>query len=136
MTSRRRFITTTSSQFTALAAATLAWPWAAQAQTVDTTRLLVGFPAGGTVDALARRLADKLRGGFAKTALVENKPGAGGRLAVEELKRSAADGTSLLVTPAAMITLYPPHWRLPAARQSGQAAGARHVWPQTLALFT
>lgn len=107
MTSRRRFITTTSSQFTALAAATLAWPWAAQAQTVDTTRLLVGFPAGGTVDALARRLADKLRGGFAKTALVENKPGAGGRLAVEELKRSAADGTSLLVTPAAMITLYP-----------------------------
>jgi tripartite-type tricarboxylate transporter receptor subunit TctC len=39
--------------------------------------------------------------------LVENKPGAGGRLAVEELKRSAPDGTTLLVTPAAMITLYP-----------------------------
>jgi tripartite-type tricarboxylate transporter receptor subunit TctC len=56
---------------------------------------------------VARRLADKLRGTYAKTVLVENKPGAGGRLAVEELKRSAPDGTTLLVTPAAMITLYP-----------------------------
>jgi tripartite-type tricarboxylate transporter receptor subunit TctC len=93
-----------------LAASLLATaPWAARAQgaPVETTRLLVGFPAGGTVDATARRLAEKLRGSYAKTALVENKPGAGGRIAAEELKRSAADGTSLLVTPAAMITLYP-----------------------------
>ena len=103
MTHRRRFLSTT----TALAATTLAWPLGVRAQSVDTTRLLVGFPAGGTVDALARRLADKLRGSYAKTALVENKPGAGGRLAAEELKRSAADGSSMLVTPAAMITLYP-----------------------------
>ena len=93
-----------------LAASLLATaPWAARAQaaSIDTARLLVGFPAGGTVDATARRLADKLRGVYAKTALVENKPGAGGRLAAEELKRSPADGSSLLVTPAAMITLYP-----------------------------
>lgn len=84
-------------------------PWAARAQSgpLETARLLVGFPPGGTVDATARRLADKLRGSYAKTALVENKPGAGGRLAAEELKRSAPDGSSLLVTPAAMITLYP-----------------------------
>ena len=73
----------------------------------ETARLLVGFPAGGTVDAVARRLADKMRGGYAKVVLVDNKPGAGGRLAAEELKRSAPDGTLLLVTPAAMITLYP-----------------------------
>lgn len=95
-------------QFIATGTAALAFsPWAALAQSVDTTRLLVGFPAGGTVDALARRLADKLRGAYAKTALVENKPGAGGRIAAEELKRSAPDGATLLVTPAAMITLYP-----------------------------
>ena len=56
---------------------------------------------------VARRVADKLRGGYAKVVLVENKPGAGGRLAVEELKRSAPDGSTLLITPAAMITLYP-----------------------------
>lgn len=79
----------------------------AQAPSLDTARILTGFPPGGTVDVVARRLADRLRGSYAKTMLVENKPGAGGRLAVEELKRSAPDGTTLLVTPAAMITLYP-----------------------------
>jgi tripartite-type tricarboxylate transporter receptor subunit TctC len=82
-------------------------PGLARAQGIETTRVLCGFPAGGTTDAVSRRIADKLRGSFAKVALVENKPGAGGRLAVEELKRSASDGTSLLLTPAGMITLYP-----------------------------
>ena len=82
-------------------------PWLSQAQALETSRILTGFPAGGTVDVVARRVADKLRGNFAKVTLVENKPGAGGRLAVDELKRSANDGSSLLITPAAMITLYP-----------------------------
>jgi tripartite-type tricarboxylate transporter receptor subunit TctC len=79
----------------------------AQGAPIENTRVLCGFPAGGTTDAVSRRVADKLRGSFAKVALVENKPGAGGRLAVEELKRSAPDGSSLLLTPAGMITLYP-----------------------------
>jgi tripartite-type tricarboxylate transporter receptor subunit TctC len=78
-----------------------------RAQSLETARILTGFPAGGTVDVVARRVADKLRGSVAKVVLVENKPGAGGRLAVDELKRSPADGSSLLITPAAMITLYP-----------------------------
>jgi tripartite-type tricarboxylate transporter receptor subunit TctC len=56
---------------------------------------------------VARRVADKMRGTYAKVVLVENKPGAGGRLAVDELKRSAPDGSTLLITPAAMVTLYP-----------------------------
>lgn len=79
----------------------------ASAQTLDSARILCGFPAGGTTDAVSRRIADKLRGVSAKAVLVENKPGAGGRLAVEELKRSANDGSVLLLTPASMITLYP-----------------------------
>lgn len=93
-----------------LAAAAAALPWSARAQVppaLDTARILTGFPAGGTVDAVARRLADKLRGAHARTVLVENKPGAGGRLAVDELRRAAPDGSTLLITPAAMITLYP-----------------------------
>jgi tripartite-type tricarboxylate transporter receptor subunit TctC len=104
MIQRRDFIAHSASAAAILLSAA---PFVAQAQMLDTARVLVGFPAGGTVDALARRLAEKLRGPFAKNTVVENKPGAGGRLAAEELKRSAADGTSLLVTPAAMITLYP-----------------------------
>lgn len=96
-------------QFTLSSAALLALGAAgsALAQSLDTARVLCGFPAGGTTDAVSRRVADKLRGAHAKTVLVENKPGAGGRLAVEELKRSANDGSTMLLTPAAMITLYP-----------------------------
>jgi tripartite-type tricarboxylate transporter receptor subunit TctC len=78
-----------------------------RAQPIETLRILTGFPPGGTVDVVARRVADKVRGGLAKAVVVENRPGAGGRLAVDELRRSANDGSSLLITPAAMITLYP-----------------------------
>ncbi len=94
--------------FVASLAAAAAWPLNSLAQTpLDTARILTGFPAGGTVDVVARRVADKLRGGHARVLLVENKPGAGGRLAVDELRRSPADGSTLLITPAAMVTLYP-----------------------------
>lgn len=94
---------------TLLAAAPLimAAPRLAFAQTLETARVLCGFPAGGTTDAVSRRVADKLRGGYARTALVDNKAGAGGRIAVEEVSRAAPDGSTLLLTPAAMITLYP-----------------------------
>ena len=109
MLDRRHFLATTG-------AATLAWPLLASAQgsatalapALATTRVLCGFPAGGTTDAVSRRVAEKLQsGGFAKVSLVDNKPGAGGRLAVDELRRSPSDGSVLLLTPAAMITLYP-----------------------------
>ena len=99
---RRHFLATSGA-----AAAVAGWPGLAFAQGIETARVLCGFPAGGTTDAVSRRVADKLRGGYAKVALVENKPGAGGRIAVEELRRSAPDGATLLLTPAAMITLYP-----------------------------
>ena len=97
--------------FIATGAATAAWPHLALTQALDNARVICGFPAGGTTDAVSRRVADKLRGGYAKNTLVENKPGAGGRLGVEELKRSAPDGSSLLLTPASMITLYPHIYR-------------------------
>jgi len=102
MTTRRQLLAGATGAFTLAAL-----PGLVRAQTIETARILVGFPPGGTVDAVARRVADKMRGSYAKNVIVENKAGAGGRLAVEELKRSAPDGTTLLVTPAAMITLYP-----------------------------
>src|SRR5512134_3121823 len=79
----------------------------ATAQSLPSAKVLCGFPAGGTTDAVSRRVAEKLQGSCAKVALVEKKPGAGGRLAVDELRRSPGDGSVLLLTPAAMITLYP-----------------------------
>jgi len=75
------------------------------AQTPAVARIYVGFPAGGTADALSRRLADKLRGTYAPTVVVENKPGAGGQIAVTTLRDSAPDGSTLLVTPSSLISM-------------------------------
>ena len=81
---------------------------AVAADPIPTAKVLCGFPPGGTTDAVSRRIAEKLQAsGYAKVAFVDNKPGAGGRLAVDELKRSPANGSTLLLTPAAMVTLYP-----------------------------
>jgi tripartite-type tricarboxylate transporter receptor subunit TctC len=74
---------------------------------VDTLKILVGFPPGGTTDVMARKVADKLRGGYARVALVENRAGAGGQLGVVALKDSPADGSTMLLTPSSMLTIYP-----------------------------
>jgi tripartite-type tricarboxylate transporter receptor subunit TctC len=74
---------------------------------VDTLKIIVGFPPGGTTDAFARRMAEKLRGVYATTVVVENKPGAGGQIGVTTLMAAPADGTVMLFTPGSMITIYP-----------------------------
>ena len=80
------------------AAAALGAPARAQ-QRIDTLRVLCGYPPGGSVDVVSRRLAERLGKGYARATLVENKPGAAGRLGVDALTFSAADGSALLVTP-------------------------------------
>ncbi len=91
---------------TSLLAAGLARP--ALAQTVkNPVRLIVGFPAGGGTDVTARVLAEALRGAYASTVLVENKPGASARIAVEYVKNAEPDGSVMLFTPDFPITLYP-----------------------------
>src|SRR6266705_1715003 len=69
--------------------------------------IIVGFPAGGGTDVIARILADRLRGAYASTVLVENKPGASARIAVEYVKNAEPDGSVMLFTPDFPITLYP-----------------------------
>ncbi len=105
MTTRRAF---TRSLTGAAALASLGLPLAARAQgSIELAKILVGFPAGGTTDALARRLADKLRGGYANNVVVENKPGAGGQIAVTTLRDSPADGSVMLLTPSSILSIYP-----------------------------
>ena len=83
-------------------------PHTAQAQTVGASaRILVGFPAGAGADNFARRLAERLRGAYATNLIVENRVGAGGRIAVSALKGAVPDGTTLLLTPASMMVLFP-----------------------------
>ncbi len=74
---------------------------------VETLRIIVGFPPGGTTDAFARRIGDKLRGTYANAVVIDNKPGAGGQLGVMTLKSAAADGAHILYSPASMLTIYP-----------------------------
>ena len=70
-------------------------------------RFVVGFPAGGGTDIIARVLADRLRVPFASSVIVENKPGAAARLSVDYVKSAAPDGATLLFTPDFPITVYP-----------------------------
>ena len=63
-------------------------------------KLMVGYAAGGPTDVIARILAQDMTAALGQTVLVENKTGAGGMIATQELKRAAPDGYTLL-----MITL-------------------------------
>jgi tripartite-type tricarboxylate transporter receptor subunit TctC len=77
------------------------------AQPGRTGRAIVGFPPGGTADTVTRLYVERLRAQGAAQMVVDNRPGAGGRLALELLKPLAPDGTSFIVTPASMMTIYP-----------------------------
>lgn len=70
-------------------------------------RLIVGFPPGGSSDVVARLYAEHLRGAYAPQVIVEGRVGAAGRIAVEFVKNADADGTTVLQTPASMLTLQP-----------------------------
>ena len=72
-----------------------------------TVRILVGFPAGGGTDALARLLAEHLRGELGANVIVENKPGAGGQLAAQTLKAAAPDGNTLFISHDHTISILP-----------------------------
>jgi tripartite-type tricarboxylate transporter receptor subunit TctC len=96
---------------TAIAGLALGVAFAAPAQDKPPIRLLVGFAPGGSTDTVARVLAEKLRVSLGQPVIVENKPGAGGRLAAETLKNSAPDGLTYMVAPNAtgvfQALLYP-----------------------------
>ena len=61
-------------------------------------RIIVPYPAGGQTDGIARAFGDFLARKLGKTAVVENKGGAGGVIGVTEVKRAAPDGYTILCT--------------------------------------
>jgi tripartite-type tricarboxylate transporter receptor subunit TctC len=70
-------------------------------------RIVVGFPAGGSVDLVARLFGKSISSALGEAVFVENRPGASGRLAILSVKEAAADGLTLLASPGAVFTLYP-----------------------------
>jgi tripartite-type tricarboxylate transporter receptor subunit TctC len=104
--SRRQFL-----QLAAGAATLPAVPRLAQAQAYPTrpVRIIVGAPAGGGIDITARLIGQWLSERLGQQFIIENRPGAGGNIAANNLVHAPADGHTLfLATPANAInaTLY------------------------------
>jgi tripartite-type tricarboxylate transporter receptor subunit TctC len=70
-------------------------------------KVLVGFPAGGGTDAIARTLAEGLKDELHAPVIVENRPGAGGQIAAQALKAAAPDGTTVFISHDHTISILP-----------------------------
>jgi len=90
-----------------LAAALWLLTAAAAAQVDRPVKILVGFAAGGSADMAARLLAERMQPELKQTVVVENKPGAGGRIAADMLKNAPPDGGTIMLTPIVVPVLAP-----------------------------
>lgn len=71
-------------------------------------KILVGFPPGGSADVIARQIASRMGAGLdGQSVVVENKPGAAGRIAIDALKNAAPDGNTVIVMPSGPVVLFP-----------------------------
>jgi hypothetical protein len=97
----------------------------AQAQ-LDNLKIITGFAAGGTSDTTAaawrRRSPRPMR-----TAVVENRTGAGGQIAIQTIKGRPADGATILQTPTSMFTIYPHIYK--RCRTTRWPTSRRSAWP-------
>src|SRR5215472_5561502 len=81
-------------------------PIPASAQLVEQpVRIIYPFAAGGSGDALARMIADKMRLTLGRSVVVENRTGGAGRIGVTAVRNAAPDGSTLLVTPIAPMAV-------------------------------
>ena len=87
--------------------AEFAAPALAQDKIERPVKILVGFPAGGTADIMARAVADKMRDTLGQPVIVENRPGAIGRIAADAVKAAAPDGTTIMVMPIGPMVVVP-----------------------------
>ncbi len=78
----------------------------AQPRNLQPLRILVGFPPGGSADILARMIGDAVRDDFS-AVIVDNKPGAAGRIALAATKAAKPDGQTVIVLPSGPMVLFP-----------------------------
>ena len=103
---RRQFLHLTAGAAALPAVSRMAW---AQAYPSRAMSVLVFVPAGGTPDILARLVGQAMSQRLGQSVLIDNRPGAGGNLALQAVARAPADGYTLLMvaTPHAInVTLY------------------------------
>lgn len=70
-------------------------------------KIVVGYPAGATSDALARVVGEAMARRLNQPVVIENKTGAGGQIANQMVKMAPADGSTLLMTPVATMSIFP-----------------------------
>lgn len=93
-------------------AASLALPaGSVRAQDKPPLKLMVGFAPGGSADIVARLLAERMRVELNQPVLVENRPGAAGRIALEAVKNAPPDGLTLAVLPSGPMVVLPHVFR-------------------------
>ena len=85
----------------------------ASAAPADVVRWLIGFAAGGGTDAIARVLIEPMSRRLGVPIVIENRPGANGLLAMEELRRSRPDGRTLLVSGTGTLVMLPHIQKVP-----------------------
>jgi tripartite-type tricarboxylate transporter receptor subunit TctC len=103
---RRKFLHLAAGAAALPAVSRVAW---AQAYPTRPVRIIVGFPAGGGSDIIARLLGQWMTERLGQPVIIENRPGAGTNIAIEAVVRAPADGyTLLLLTSSGAInaTLY------------------------------
>jgi tripartite-type tricarboxylate transporter receptor subunit TctC len=106
MITRRKFVSLTSVGGLASVFPGKPRPARAQQSNHTTTRMLVGFTPGGAIDVIARMLVEGIKN-YSPSFIVDNRPGAGGRLALGALKGGPADGTAMILTPASSVAVFP-----------------------------
>jgi tripartite-type tricarboxylate transporter receptor subunit TctC len=82
-------------------------PLAANAWTSKPVKIIVPAPPGGTMDIVARILGESISSEIGQPVIVENKPGAGGAIAVQALNAAPADGQTIMVTASNVLTEIP-----------------------------
>ena len=101
----RRAILATALALPAASGTAPAWGEDAASYPSRPVRMIVGFAAGGGNDLFARLIGQKLSENMGQPVVIENRPGAGGRLAVEYAMVQGADGYTL-------VSAQPARWRL------------------------
>jgi tripartite-type tricarboxylate transporter receptor subunit TctC len=89
----------------ALAATTLVATWPAARAQGRPLKIIVGFPPGGALDVVAREVAEELRGA-GWNAVVDNRTGAGGRVAVDLMMQAPTDGSTIVMMPGGNVSIY------------------------------
>jgi tripartite-type tricarboxylate transporter receptor subunit TctC len=77
------------------------------AQVDKPVKLLIGFAPGGSADTAARLIAERMKDELKQPVVVENRPGAGGRIVAEVVKNAPADGSVVMLTPIVVPVLAP-----------------------------